>query len=77
MSGEGHPGRCEGSNVGVESARAGHGAAGAEGELGADGYWHVDDVQLASAGCWHMRIDALVTDFEKITLEDDLDIATR
>jgi hypothetical protein len=25
----------------------------------------------------HMRIDALVTDFEKIALEDDLDIATR
>jgi len=24
-----------------------------------------------------MRIDALVTDFEKIALEDDLDIATR
>jgi hypothetical protein len=26
---------------------------------------------------WHMRIDALVTDFEKMTLEDDLVIATQ
>jgi copper transport protein len=26
---------------------------------------------------WHLRIDTLVTDFEKMTLEDDLDIATR
>src|SRR5271167_1452016 len=36
---------------------------------GADGYWHVDDVQIPSAGRWHMRIDA-VTPFRIITLED-------
>jgi copper transport protein len=43
----------------------------------ADGFWRVDNVPLAVPGRWHMRIDALVTDFEKITLEDDFDIATR
>ena len=43
--------------------------------LGADGYWHVRDVPLPYPGRWHMRIDALVTDFEKITLEDDFDVA--
>jgi copper transport protein len=45
--------------------------------LGDDHYWHVDKVPLPVAGRWHMRIDALVTDFQKITLEDDMDIATR
>ncbi|KJC37398.1 copper-binding protein [Bradyrhizobium sp. LTSP849] len=44
-------------------------------ELGSDGYWHVRKVELPFAGRWHVRIDALVTDFEKITLEDELEIA--
>jgi copper transport protein len=44
---------------------------------GADGYWHVRDVPMPSAGRWHLRVDALVTDFEKITLEDDFDVAAR
>lgn len=43
-------------------------------DLGPDGYWHVRKVTLPIAGRWHMRIDALVTDFEKITLEDDFDV---
>jgi copper transport protein len=47
------------------------------GRLGPDGFWHVAGVPLAAPGRWHMRIDALVTDFEKITLEDELDIATQ
>jgi copper transport protein len=42
--------------------------------LGADGYWHVQDVPLPYPGHWHMRIEALVTDFKKVTLEDELDI---
>jgi copper transport protein len=46
-----------------------------EAELGPDGYWHVRKVELPFAGRWHIRIDALVTDFEQITLEDDLDVA--
>jgi copper transport protein len=44
------------------------------GVRGVDGFWHVRDVALPVAGRWHMRIDALVTDFEKITLEDDFDV---
>jgi copper transport protein len=39
-----------------------------------DGYWHVRKVELPFAGRWHVRIDALVTDFEKVTLEDELDL---
>lgn len=44
-------------------------------ERGADGFWHVRKVELPFAGRWHIRIDALVTDFERITLEDELDVA--
>jgi copper transport protein len=47
------------------------------GVLRPDGFWRVDNVPLTVAGRWHMRIDALVTDFEKITLEDDFDVATQ
>ena len=45
--------------------------------LGPDGYWHVRDVPLPVPGRWHLRIEALVTDFRKITLEDDLDVPAR
>jgi copper transport protein len=42
--------------------------------LGPDGYWHVRGVALPLAGRWHMQIDALVTDFQKIMLEDELEV---
>ncbi len=45
--------------------------------LGADGYWSVRGVAIPFAGRWHLRIDALVTDFERITLEDDFDVPER
>ena len=41
---------------------------------GSDGYWRVQDVSLPYPGHWHMRIEALVTDFQKVALEDELDI---
>jgi copper transport protein len=42
--------------------------------LGPDGYWHVRGVVLPLPGRWRMQIDALVTDFQKITLEDELQV---
>ncbi|TFV37792.1 copper-binding protein [Bradyrhizobium frederickii] len=45
--------------------------------LGPDGHWHVRKVELPFAGRWHARIDALVSDFEQITLEDELDVTSR
>ena len=42
--------------------------------LGPDGYWHLRGVPLPLPGRWHLKIDALVTDFEKITLEDDVEV---
>lgn len=44
--------------------------------LGPDDYWHVRKVELPFAGRWHVRIDALVTDFEQITLEDELEVTS-
>ncbi|MEY9120881.1 copper resistance CopC/CopD family protein [Bradyrhizobium yuanmingense] len=42
--------------------------------LGPDGYWHVRKVELPFAGRWRVRIEALVSDFEKITLADELEV---
>jgi copper transport protein len=42
--------------------------------LGPDGYWHVRGVALPLPGRWRMQIDALVTDFQKITLQDELEV---
>ena len=42
--------------------------------LGPDGYWHVRGVMLPLPGRWQMRIDALVSDFEKVTLEDQFEV---
>jgi copper transport protein len=44
--------------------------------LGADGDWHVGGVSIPSPGHGHLRIDA-VTDFNKITMEDDFDVPSR
>jgi copper transport protein len=43
---------------------------------GADGYWHVDDVPISVAGRWRLRIDA-VTAFQKISMEDDVEVPAR
>jgi copper transport protein len=43
----------------------------------ADGSWIVRGVPIPFAGRWRVRVDALVTDFEKLTLEDDLDVPAR
>jgi copper transport protein len=44
--------------------------------LDADGYWLVPDVPIPHPGRWHVRVEAL-TDFQKITLEDDFDVPAR
>jgi copper transport protein len=45
-------------------------------ELGADRYWHVEDVALPFAGRWHMRIEAQ-TPFRNIMPEDDFDVPAK
>jgi copper transport protein len=44
---------------------------------GADGSWTVRGVPIPFAGRWRIRVDALVSDFEKVTLEEELDVPAR
>jgi copper transport protein len=44
---------------------------------GADGIWTIRDVPIPFPGLWRVRVDALVTDFEKVTLEEELDVPAR
>jgi copper transport protein len=46
-------------------------------ERGADGIWTVRGVPIPFPGLWRIRVDALVTDFEKVTLEEELDVPAR
>jgi copper transport protein len=36
--------------------------------------WRIDSVRLPVAGRWHASVEILVSDFEKTSLEDDLDL---
>lgn len=42
--------------------------------LGPGGDWHVRGVVLPVTGRWQVRIEALVSDFEKITLQDGFEV---
>lgn len=75
MTGEGTPLAAKEATLTLSLPERGIEPMELEATRGADGYWHVRKVALPFAGRWHLRIDALVTDFEKITLEDDLDVA--
>jgi copper transport protein len=43
----------------------------------ADGIWTIRGVPIPFAGLWRIRVDALITDFEKVTLEEELDVPAR
>jgi len=76
MSGDGNPLQVKQATLVL--SLPGHGIEPLERKatLGADGYWHVDDVPITVAGRWHLRIDA-VTIFRTITLEDEFDVPAR
>ena len=40
----------------------------------ADGTWQVEGLVLPVPGRWRVRVDALITDFDKVTLEDHIEI---
>nr|WP_246728394.1 CopD family protein [Microvirga terricola] len=39
-----------------------------------DGTWQVDNLVIPMPGRWRVRVDALITDFQKATLDGDVDI---
>ncbi len=77
MNGDGTPLPAKEATLALSVPERGIEALERKAMLGPDGYWHVRDVPLPAAGRWHMRIDALVTDFEKVTLEDDFELSAR
>jgi copper transport protein len=36
--------------------------------------WRVDDVRLPISGRWHARVEILISDFEKIAIEDEIEL---
>ena len=45
--------------------------------LGPDDYWHVEGVPIPFAGHWHIRVEAVVTDFKEIALEAEINVPAR
>ena len=39
-----------------------------------DSRWRVDDLRIPIAGRWRLRVEILISDFEKVVLEDDVDL---
>jgi copper transport protein len=74
MDGDGSPLQAKEATLSLSMPERGIEAIEHDAELGSDGYWHVRGVPLLVPGRWHIRIDALVSDFDKITLEDDFDL---
>ncbi len=77
MNGDGTPLHAKEATLTLSLPERGIDEIERQGTLGTDGFWHVAKVPLTVPGRWHVRIDALVTDFEKIILEDDIDVATQ
>jgi copper transport protein len=40
----------------------------------ADVTWRIDDLRIPLAGRWRVRVEILVSDFEKVALEDDVEL---
>jgi copper transport protein len=36
--------------------------------------WRIDDLRVPLAGRWHVQVEILINDFEKVTLEDDVQL---
>jgi copper transport protein len=37
--------------------------------------WHIDGVRLPPSGRWRVRVEILISDFEKIAIEDEVDLS--
>jgi copper transport protein len=41
----------------------------------ADTVWRIEGAQIPVLGRWHLRIEVLVSDFEKVMLDDDIELS--
>lgn len=78
MKGDGSPLQVEGATLAVSLPSRGIEEIERPGTLGPDGGFGTWTMCFYPCpGTWHMRINALVTDFEKITLEGNIEVEMR
>ena len=39
-----------------------------------NGFWHIDDVRIPVAGRWQLRVEILISDFDKLVLDEEIDL---
>jgi copper transport protein len=61
----------------LENKAAGIEAISRPATKGADAIWRVPQLPIPSGGRWTVQVEILVNDFEKITLEEQVDLRTR
>jgi copper transport protein len=73
LDGNFHPFAAKGVTIFLSNAAAGIEPVRRNADSGGDASsWRVDDLRIPVAGRWTLRVDILVNDFEKETLEDDV-----
>jgi copper transport protein len=73
LDGNFHPFAAKGVTIFLSNAAAGIEPVRRNAESGEDAFdWRIDDLRIPIAGRWTLRVDILINDFEKETLEDDV-----
>jgi copper transport protein len=72
LDGTFHPLVAKAVTVFLSNSAAGIEPVRREAERTGDTSWHIGDLRIPLAGRWTLRVDVLINDFEKETLEDDV-----
>jgi copper transport protein len=72
LDGAFHPLAAKAVTVFLSNSAAGIEPVRRDAEPAGDTSWHIGDLRIPLAGRWTLRVDILVNDFEKETLEDDV-----
>ncbi len=67
-----HPLAVKGVTIFLSNPQAGIEPLRREAERAGEEGWRIDDLRIPLAGRWRLRVDVLINDFEKETLEDDV-----
>jgi copper transport protein len=67
-----HPMAVAGVTIFLSNPQAGIEPLRRDAERAGDAGWRIDDLRIPIAGRWTLRVDVLINDFEKETLEDDV-----
>ncbi len=67
-----HPMAVAGVTIFLSNPKAGIEPLRRDAERAGDAGWRIDDLRIPIGGRWTLRVDVLINDFEKETLEDDV-----